>query len=520
MRLDAAVEAAWPADQREVGAVIELDSGGCVRLLGSSTVPPPEAVEISPQNIAAIHPNCDASPCDDEPCVDIGGDRFVIVGGRVPCMPFAAPTDCLARVRVGWSMIGHYDYRETFTGGEAFEESFGYAEGEYEMVLDGGFGLVLGDWSMTNRLMGIRDTTATGSGSVSQWDITQTLDQNSSGSIVGNVSPNSIAGVNIPWRLVSGSDLPRVEFTGVEGLPFLDEQPCNSRVDFTAGLDGADGYVTHTGMLTATRGRSGQFGLGVYPGEGRYRSSAEVQIRVLEMELADGTVLVFDQCDVPQPRIAVACDPQADPQEITYDAQTLPAWAVSMIEIETGLRYLPTNTPSTGSPITVVYEGEGCPEPPADLWPVARECNGTRTVTFDPATRPADGVTFIVGTVRYRPTIVMSEEPPTAGVWSPDPCPPTDACADLILNDPRCSLPQYRDCPQCVGFDVGDPQPEPDFDVQEGGTIPGLGDMVAEAIRTISLNTILPCSACERRKQVLNRFGERAGRSILRILNW
>jgi hypothetical protein len=114
----------------------------------------------------------------------------------------------------------------------------------------------------------------------------------------------------------------------------------------------------------------------------------------------------------------------------------------------------------------------------------------------------------------------MSEEAPSSGTWSPDPCPPTDACADLILNDPRCSLPQYRDCPQCVGFDVGDPQPEPDFDLQDDGTIPGLGDMVAEAIRTISLNTILPCGACERRKQVLNRFGERAGRAVIRLLRW
>jgi hypothetical protein len=68
--------------------------------------------------------------------------------------------------------------------------------------------------------------------------------------------------------------------------------------------------------------------------------------------------------------------------------------------------------------------------------------------------------------------------------------------------------------------DIGDPQPEPDFDVQDDGTIPGLGDMVAEAIRTISLNTILPCSACERRKQVLNRFGERAGRAVIRLLRW
>jgi len=205
---------------------------------------------------------------------------------------------------------------------------------------------------------------------------------------------------------------------------------------------------------------------------------------------------------------------------ITVDITQRPASDTRFNILYRGDIYVLTNEVSDELSFAVTWTSEGCDEPPADLWPIARECSGTRTLTFDPATRPADGVTFIVGTVRYRPTNVMSEEAPSSGTWSPDPCPPTDACADLILNDPRCSLPQYRDCPQCVGFDVGDPQPEPDFDLQDDGTIPGLGDMVAEAIRTISLNTILPCSACERRKQVLNRFGERAGRAVIRLLRW
>jgi len=162
-----------------------------------------------------------------------------------------------------------------------------------------------------------------------------------------------------------------------------------------------------------------------------------------------------------------------------------------------------------------------CDTPQPTLWPVAVVCGGSASITYDPAQRPQDGVTMVVGGEQYAPVASTSETLPTSGVWSTDPCPgPSGPCAGLVPNDPLCAFPIYRDCPQCVGFDIGDPQPEPDFDVQDDGTIPGLGDMVAEAIRTISMNTILPCGACERRKQVLNRFGERAGRAVIRLLRW
>ena len=224
--------------------------------------------------------------------------------------------------------------------------------------------------------------------------------------------------------------------------------------------------------------------------------------------------LIYDEVCDPQSAdqlVLVACDGSGD--EIIVDPDTNRGEPAASYQ---GRLWRPARR-AAGVPVEVEWVDQECE--PADVWPIAQECNGTRSVTFDPATRPADGVTFIVGTVRYRPTNVMSEEAPSSGTWSPDPC-TTNPCDDLILNDPRCSLPQYRDCPQCVGFDVGDPQPEPDFDLQDDGTIPGLGDMVAEAIRTISLNTILPCGACERRKQVLNRFGERAGRAVIRLLRW
>ena len=46
----------------------------------------------------------------------------------------------------------------------------------------------------------------------------------------------------------------------------------------------------------------------------------------------------------------------------------------------------------------------------------------------------------------------------------------------------------------------------------------GIGSMLAEAIKLVSAGTIKPCAACEKRKRVLNRFGNRVGREILRRL--
>ena len=226
------------------------------------------------------------------------------------------------------------------------------------------------------------------------------------------------------------------------------------------------------------------------------------------------TIETVDCTENPTTYYAALCgDPS---QTITVDITDRPInqqWCIHNEE-----RYALTGERSEDPPVPVIWDALPCPVVVGD-WPLARRCGGQSLITYDPATRPPNGVTLFVGQLQYIPVAGFAATPPTAGVWSPDPC-PSGLCAGLVPNDPLCAFPIYRDCPQCVGFDVGDPQPEPDFDLQEGGTIPGLGDMVAEAIRTISLNTILPCSACERRKQVLNRFGERAGRSILRILNW
>lgn len=201
---------------------------------------------------------------------------------------------------------------------------------------------------------------------------------------------------------------------------------------------------------------------------------------------------------------------------ITFDPASRPADGVTMMYQD--VRYEPIGVDSDQPPVNVVWSPDPCE---GVTYKIAVECGGSQTITYDPDTRPQDGVTLLAGGVRYQPTDDDSDTPPTPAMWSPDSCPPpdpTNPCADLVPNDPRCNDPAYWDCPQCVGSDSGRPQPEPDFDLQTDPQDPGLGDAVARAIEIVTAGKLKPCSACDRRRQILNRFGERVGRRVIRAL--
>jgi len=96
-----------------------------------------------------------------------------------------------------------------------------------------------------------------------------------------------------------------------------------------------------------------------------------------------------------------------------------------------------------------------------------------------------------------------------SGEWVAE-IPPLDSCGQFTV--PPGAAP--ADNPASLGF--GSPS------LTTQGLTPdeeaGIGSMLAEAIRLVSAGTIKPCSACEKRKRVLNRFGNRVGREILRRL--
>jgi len=528
-----AIDLAWPYADRLAGRAISVN-GVCYRYIGSTTTVPPFADLLSGA-AGTVYDSCDDSPCSDQAaCPPCPGGFVASMGNGVAfpirfvweCVqPFRI--ECIASIEVVYSATASARHIQIYSGRTRYEYEARLAVDFTATFVSPG---EASDYSVTESSVGYYRRYHATTGDLTDEDVWDYQGTHTTGISTGALYAESVSQSLLPGVGVfgaSGSDITNGFGYGVPDssvtllqVPFVCNGSFNETTttgDGVTDTETSSSSVSHSPAASSVSVTSRNFST---DGDDFYDLEWATDMQVTRrITLVDGTVIEQSPCDAPSSRVAVACDPQADPQEITYDPSTMPASAVSMVDTATGLRYLPTNTPSTGSPITVVYEGEGCPEPPADVWPVAQECNGTRTLTFDPALRPADGVSFVVGPVRYRVTNLVREELPTPGTWSPDPC-PSNPCGGLLPNDPRCALPEFRDCPQCVGFDIGDPQPEPDFDLQDDGTIPGLGDMVAEAIRTISLNTILPCSACERRKQVLNRFGERAGRAVIRLLRW
>jgi hypothetical protein len=266
-----------------------------------------------------------------------------------------------------------------------------------------------------------------------------------------------------------------------------------------------------------------------------------------------------------------------------------------------GELYRLTTETTEDEPLDVEWTADECPTQP-DEWPVAIECGGSGAITFDPSDRPSDGVTIQVGSTIYVPTAEISEDPPTAGAWLPDPCPDgndiyqinfcrsSQAANQTFSFDPDTNglqsqtvgyrpgnglqpgeghvfiqLPGAAGCltqvaatpteiplstePEivltsrpgtCRGLPsvVVDPRSQcQQTDGGGGGTIPdspnltalsdstdtgsmGLGDAVERAIKTITLNQLATCPACQRRKEVLNQFGLTVGRAVLRRLGW
>jgi hypothetical protein len=158
--------------------------------------------------------------------------------------------------------------------------------------------------------------------------------------------------------------------------------------------------------------------------------------------------------NTPDLMLAAKCDDPA--QTIIVDQATSNGF--------TGIRYQGESyrlvSRASGTPVAVDWVQDVCGGAPE--WPVARLCDGTATITYDPDLRPQDGVTLLWGGDRYVPVSAVSSDPPVGATWSTQACPSSgNLCAGLVPNDPRCANPLYRQCPQCAGYDAGRPGPIP-----------------------------------------------------------
>lgn len=245
-----------------------------------------------------------------------------------------------------------------------------------------------------------------------------------------------------------------------------------------------------------------------------------------------GTVVQPASCTLPPVYyFAENCQDPAD--KIIVDLYTIPPGGASSCLYQ-GRRYkLTARTTLDGPPVAVAWELVFCSnDPPAGDNRIAVLCRGLDQIVYD----PADIVTFSRTCVwegrRYKLTAATTNQPALPVIFSSRNCQGFDFpnCTGITgPDDPRCHDPIWEHCPRCFDSDPVDP-PDPfpespnasagDDDDLDPGRLPGLGDMVARTLELIRLDKLASPNkcGCKRRQAILNEWGERYGRAIIKRL--
>lgn len=499
LELTPALNSVWPPEQRTVGSVIATVATGCWRLIGATRERNPDAISINPAAIVAVYPDCDAAPC---PPVDCGCDGLAVTVSDNGSIFFSWP--CAEPVVLGG--IERIEFvREDTASYLRFDEDEGDPNITAELSTS-----ISAAFDQSGQLVALAMTESSRGElrvgeDITPWDYAQSYTLADHPARV-SVTLGTFTSPLVPSIGMLGDDAFSAGIPTSEGLStgipqsLLSTLVCNGVFHDESVNSSGCLNTTDTAMSVALDHGVGSIAA-EYVSVTRFREDTGSPCREVgrterrvnrrcawRVTLVGGRVIELDGCDLVYPALAVACDPQADPAAVTYDEYTAPSWAVSLIDPATGGRYVLTGQPSDGPVGAYTYSAEGCPDAP-ETWPLARACGGTAVVSFDPGDRPPGGVTFVVGGVPHQPTGELGTLAPSAGTWSGDPC-PSSGCAGLVINDPRCSQPEYRHCPRCTGLDVGDP----------------------DVIPSDPAATTDPALAAEQERQMRARMGQYAGR--------
>lgn len=98
-----------------------------------------------------------------------------------------------------------------------------------------------------------------------------------------------------------------------------------------------------------------------------------------------------------------------------------------------------------------------------ETWPIAVSCDGSETLTFDPAERPLNTNSCLRGETRFTPTGGRSDLPPTPGlIWEEATCPPDDNvyrlnfCRSTREAFSHRVTPQGQVIPLTIGYTPGE----------------------------------------------------------------
>lgn len=234
-----------------------------------------------------------------------------------------------------------------------------------------------------------------------------------------------------------------------------------------------------------------------------------------------GVEFVSDRCEDLAPGYVLARSCQNQNVAITIDPKTLAPNDITCVYNKTRFRI--TDEPSDGSPVLVAGSTDDCSSPGEDLR-IARKCFfGDVTTIYDRAEAPSSARSgFWIGQ-KWELTNEPANGEPVPMVFAPFDCFDLPDC-NLVFgpNDPLCDTPQYSRCPKCFNGTQIDPRPGDSFELSTEDP-PGIfdfGDILKQAIKFATLNMLADCTGCERRRIILNKYGQILGRMILKHLKW
>jgi hypothetical protein len=238
-----------------------------------------------------------------------------------------------------------------------------------------------------------------------------------------------------------------------------------------------------------------------------------------------------DDCEPTSPTnvYAYTCD---GTQRITVDitTNTVGGWLAKIGET----LFIPSGEESPEVPWVVEWVQEDCPPDTVELNKIATPCRGTDPpIVYDPKLAPSGAQTCLYQDRRYDLTSTTTTEDAVDVEFSFRRCNGivVPSCVDITgPDDPRCfDCVTYAHCARCgCGQDEPpDPRPRPTNERLPGerddGTYDGprffnWGTLIAKAIKVLSANKVRHCSKCERRRILLDTFGEKVGRELARRL--
>lgn len=192
-----------------------------------------------------------------------------------------------------------------------------------------------------------------------------------------------------------------------------------------------------------------------------------------------------------------------------------------------GELYALTSQQTNGQPVDVEWVNESCSnDPPVGENRIARACtNSSQTIVYDPDLAPANARTCLWAGRRYELTGEESDSEAQPVLFSISPCLVLGTCSQVTgANDPRCNLPEFAHCPQCFDGTQVDPPVGPNTSqaADDEPDIPffNAGSILKSAIRFATLNKLDDCPSCERRKKVMDHYGQKVGRWIIKRMKW